>query len=87
MNDLIILIVFVFIVVFLLGVGGVFILWDILMLFVGLFVVILFVVGVIICIMIICCKGIEYFNNVFIKKFDNYMVGGLLLIFIILFLF
>jgi hypothetical protein len=30
---------------------------------------------------------VEYFNNVFIKKFNNYMVGGLLLTLIILFSF
>lgn len=32
-------------------------------------------------------KGIEYFNHVFIRKFDNYTVGGLLLTLIILFSF
>ena len=78
-NDLIILIAFAPIVAFLLGVGGVSIPWDTLMLSVGLFVVIPLAAGVITRIMIIRRKGIEYFNNVFIKKFDNYTVGGLLL--------
>ena len=58
-----------------------------LMLSVGLFVVIPLAAGVITRIMIIRRKGIEYFNNVFIKKFDNYTVGGLLLTLIILFSF
>ena len=57
------------------------------MLSVGLFVVIPLAAGVITRIMIIRRKGIEYFNNVFIKKFDNYTVGGLLLTLIILFSF
>ena len=70
-NDLIILIAFAPIVAFLLGVGGVSIPWDTLMLSVGLFVVIPLAAGVITRIMIIRRKGIEYFNNVFIKKFDN----------------
>ena len=85
-NDLIILIAFAPIVAFLLGVG-VSIPWDTLMLSVGLFVVIPLAAGVITRIMIIRRKGIEYFNNVFIKKFDNYTVGGLLLTLIILFSF
>ena len=68
-------------------VGGVSIPWDTLMLSVGLFVVIPLAAGVITRIMIIRRKGIEYFNNVFIKKFDNYTVGGLLLTLIILFSF
>ena len=46
------------------------------MLSVGLFVVIPLAAGVITRIMIIRRKGIEYFNNVFIKKFDNYTGGG-----------
>lgn len=86
-NDLIILIAFAPIVAFLLGVGGVSIPWATLMLSVGLFVVIPLAAGVITRIMIIRRKGIEYFNNVFIKKFDNYTVGGLLLTLIILFSF
>ena len=87
MNDLIILIAFAPIVAFLLGVGGVSIPWDTLLLSVGLFVVIPLAAGVITRIMVIRRKGVEYFNNVFIKKFNNYTVGGLLLTLIILFSF
>ncbi|WP_289013757.1 ACR3 family arsenite efflux transporter [uncultured Capnocytophaga sp.] len=86
-NDLIILVAFAPIVAFLLGVGGVSIPWDTLLLSVGLFVVIPLTAGVITRIMVIRRKGVEYFNNVFIKKFNNYMVGGLLLTLIILFSF
>ena len=86
-NDLIILVAFAPIVAFLLGVGGVSIPWDTLLLSVGLFVVIPLAAGVITRIMIVRRKGVEYFNNVFIEKFNNYMVGGLLLTLIILFSF
>ena len=86
-NDLIILVAYVPIVALLLGVGGVSIPWDTLLLSVGLFVVIPLAAGVITRIMVIRRKGIEYFNNVFINKFDNYTVGGLLLTLIILFSF
>ena len=86
-NDLIILVAFAPIVAFLLGVGGVSIPWDTLLLSVGLFIVIPLAAGVITRIMVIRRKGVEYFNNIFIKKFNNYMVGGLLLTLIILFSF
>ena len=86
-NDLIILVAFAPIVAFLLGVGGVSIPWDTLLLSVGLFVVIPLAAGVITRIMIVRRKGVEYFNNVFIEKFNNYMEGGLLLTLIILFSF
>lgn len=66
-NDLIILVAFAPIVAFLLGVGGVSIPWDTLLLSVGLFVVIPLAAGVITRIMVIRRKGVEYFNNVFIN--------------------
>lgn len=86
-NDLIILIAFAPIVAFLLGIGGVTIPWDTLILSVILFVVIPLAAGIITRIIIVRRKGIEYFNNTFIKKFDNYTIGGLLLTLIILFSF
>ena len=86
-NDLIVLVAFAPIVAFLLGVGGVSIPWATLLLSVGLFVVIPLAAGVITRIMVVRRKGVEYFNNVFIEKFNNYMVGGLLLTLIILFSF
>ena len=86
-NDLIILIAFAPIVAFLLGVGGVSIPWDTLILSVVLFVVIPLSAGIVTRITVIRRKGIDYFNTVFVRKFDNYTVGGLLLTLIILFSF
>ena len=86
-NDLIILVAFAPIVAFLLGIGGVEIPWDTLLLSVLLFVVIPLIAGVLTRLYVVKRKGIEYFNNVFVKKFDNYTIGGLLLTLIILFSF
>ncbi|MGL5683865.1 MAG: ACR3 family arsenite efflux transporter [Marinifilaceae bacterium] len=86
-NDLIILIAFAPIVAFLLGIGGIEIPWDTLLLSVILFVVIPLTAGIITRISVVKRKGIEYFNNVFVKKFNNLTIGGLLLTLIILFSF
>lgn len=86
-NDLIILVAFAPIVAFLLGVGGVSIPWATLLLSVVLFVVIPLAAGVITRMMVIHRKGVDYFNNIFINKFNNYTAGGLLLTLIILFSF
>lgn len=86
-NDLILLVAFVPVVALLLGVGGIAIPWDTLILSVVLFVVIPLVAGIITRITVIKRKGIEYFNNVFVKKFNNTTIGGLLLTLVILFSF
>lgn len=86
-NDLIILVSFAPIVAFLLGVGGVAIPWGTLLLSVVLFVVIPLAAGVLTRISIVKRKGLEYFNNIFVKKFDNLTIGGLLLTLVILFSF
>lgn len=86
-NDLIILVAFAPIVAFLLGVGGVGIPWDTLLLSVVLFVVIPLSAGVITRISVVKHKGIGYFNKVFIRKFDDFTIGGLLLTLIIIFSF
>lgn len=86
-NDLIILIAFAPIVAFLLGVGGVSIPWDTLLLSVVLFVLIPLTAGVITRTIVTRRKGEDYFNNVFIRKFDRYTIVGLLLTLIILFSF
>jgi len=86
-NDLIILIAFAPIVAFLLGVGDVVIPMETLVLSTILFVVTPLVLGFITRTLIIKNKGIEYFNNVFLKKFDNVTIIGLLLTLIILFSF
>jgi ACR3 family arsenite transporter len=86
-NDLIILIAFVPIVGFLLGIGGIAIPWDTLLLSVVLFVVIPLAAGIITRMTVVKKRGIDYFNTVFVKKFNNVTVGGLLLTLIILFSF
>lgn len=86
-NDLIILAAFAPIVAFLLGVGGVSIPWETLLLSVVLFVVIPLAAGIVTRTMVIRHRGVEYFNNTFIRQFDNYTIGGLLLTLVILFSF
>ena len=86
-NDLIILIAFTPIVAFLLGVGGVSVPWDTLILSVILFVVIPLSGGFITRNIITKRKGIDYFQNDFIPKFGNITVIGLLLTLVIIFSF
>lgn len=86
-NDLIILIAFTPIVAFLLGVSGVQVPWDTLILSVVLFVVIPLIAGVLTRISVIKNKGEEYFTKSFIPKFNNITVVGLLLTLIIIFSF
>lgn len=84
-NDLIILIAFVPIVKFLLGVSNVTVPYSTLFISVFLFVVIPLVGGILTRIGIIGSKGQEYFENIFIHKFDNATTIGLLLTLIIIF--
>ncbi|CRF31687.1 Uncharacterized transporter slr0944 [Brachyspira suanatina] len=86
-NDLIILIAFVPIVKFLLGISNVTVPWDTLFLSVVLFVFIPLTAGIITRVYVCSKKGIEYFNNIFIHKFDNITIIGLLLTLILLFSF
>ncbi|MEM1484867.1 ACR3 family arsenite efflux transporter [Oscillospiraceae bacterium PP1C4] len=86
-NDLIILVGFTPIVAFLLGVSGVQIPWDTLLLSVVLFVVIPLVGGVITRNLVTKKKGIDYFQNDFIPKFNNITIIGLLLTLVIIFSF
>ena len=86
-NDLIILIAFTPIVAFLLGVGGVTIPWDTLILSVVLFVVIPLTGGIITRNYITKRRGLDYFENSFIPKFGNVTTIGLLLTLIIIFSF
>ncbi len=86
-NDLIILVAFTPTVAFLLGVTGIQIPWDTLLLSVFLFVVIPLVGGIVTRTTVINKKGIEYFNNNFITKFGNVTIIGLLLTLIIIFSF
>ncbi len=86
-NDLIILVAFVPIVALLLGVSDIFVPWGTLFLSVVLFVVIPLVAGVVSRSVITKNRGLEYFENVYIPKFNNVTIGGLLLTLIIIFSF
>lgn len=86
-NDLILLVAFTPIVAFLLGVSKVIVPYDTLILSVVLFVVIPLILGFLSRKLIIKNKGTDYFENMFIKKFDNITVFGLLLTLIIIFSF
>ena len=87
LNDLIILFAFIPIVKLLLGIGGIVIPWDTLILSVVLFVVIPLFAAIITRKAVVGKHGIDYFNNVFIKRFNSTTIIGLLLTLIILFSF
>lgn len=86
-NDLIILVAFVPIVKFLLGVSNVFVPWDTLILSVVLFVVIPLAGGMLTRYFVTQKKGAEYFENTFVKKFDGITTIGLLLTLVLIFAF
>ncbi|MDW2797576.1 ACR3 family arsenite efflux transporter [Clostridium boliviensis] len=86
-NDLIILVAFVPIVKFLLGVSKVSVPWDTLIISVILFVVVPLTAGVLTRMYISKKKGTEYFENQFLPKFDNATIAGLLLMLVLLFSF
>lgn len=86
-NDLIILIAFVPIVKFLLGVSNIAVPWDTLILSVVLFVVIPLAGGMLTRSLIVKRKGKDYFENVFIHKFDSITTIGLLLTLVMIFSF
>lgn len=86
-NDLIILIAFIPIVKFLLGISQVSVPWDTLILSVVLFVVIPLSAGILTRIYITKKKGVVFFEEQFVPKFDHATVIGLLLMLILLFSF
>ncbi|MBU3142674.1 ACR3 family arsenite efflux transporter [Clostridium sp. CF012] len=86
-NDLIILVAFIPIVKFLLGVSNITVPWDTLVLSVVLFVVVPLVFGILTRIMVTKKRGLEYFENAFLHKFDNATTIGLLLMLVLLFSF
>ena len=86
-NDLIILIAFTPIVALLLGIGGVTIPWDTLLLSVALFVVIPLLGGILTRTNVIKKRGLEYFEKGFLPKFSNVTIIGLLLTLVIIFSF
>lgn len=86
-NDLIILVAFVPIVKFLLGVSNVAVPWNTLFLSVVLFVVVPLVGGILTRIIVTKIKSKEYFEGQFVKKFDGITTVGLLLTLVLLFSF
>ncbi|MCF6466008.1 ACR3 family arsenite efflux transporter [Clostridium sp. Cult2] len=86
-NDLIILFAFTPIVAFLLGISDVTVPYGTLILSTILFVVIPLTAGYLTRKSVIKNRGIEYFENEFLKKFDNITIIGLLLTLIIIFSF
>ena len=86
-NDLIILVAFVPIVKFLLGVSNVSVPWDTLILSVVLFVVIPLTGGLLTRYLVTKKKGKDYFENTFVQKFDGITTIGLLLTLVMIFSF
>lgn len=86
-NDLIILAAFVPIVKFLLGMSNVSVPWNTLILSVVLFVVVPLAGGTLSRFFVTRKKGKDYFENVFVKKFDGATTAGLLLTLVMIFSF
>jgi arsenite transporter len=86
-NDLILLVAFAPIVAFLLGVTDIFVPYDTLFLSVVLFIVIPLAAGYYTRKKVISDQGLGYFENVFLRKFNNITMVGLLLTLIIIFTF
>ena len=86
-NDLIILAAFVPIVKYLLSVSKVSVPYDTLILSVVLFVVIPLALGLLTRLWVIGQKGRDYFENVFLHKFDSVTTLGLLLMLVLIFMF
>ena len=86
-NDLIILVAFVPIVKFLLGVSNVSVPWDTLILSVVLFVVIPLAGGILTRLIVTRRRGKEYFESEFVEKFDGATTLGLLLTLVLIFSF
>lgn len=86
-NDILILVLFVPLVQFLLGVNNVHIPWDTLAFSVVLFVVVPLAGGALTRFLMIKKKGLDYFNEKFVPKFNGITTLGLLLTLIIIFSF
>lgn len=86
-NNIILLVAFAPIIILLLGVSDFVIPYGTVFLSVFLFIVFPLVAGFISRNLIIKHKGEEYFNNVFLKKFDGITITGLLLTLILIFTF
>lgn len=86
-NDLLIIVLFVPIVSFLLGINNIQVPWDTLIFSIILFVVVPLLAGIFTRVWMIKRKGLDYFNEKFVTKFDNITTIGLLLTLVIIFSF
>lgn len=86
-NDLIIMVLFIPIVSFLLGINNIQIPWDTLAFSIILFVAVPLIAGFITRTSMIKKKGVKYFNDYFVPKFDGITTAGLLLTLVIIFTF
>lgn len=86
-NDLILLLLFAPIVAFLLGIGNIPVPWMTLLLSVVLFIVIPLAGGWLSRVLITRSRGLDYFQNVFIPKFNRVTIIGLLLTLVVIFSF
>lgn len=86
-NNLIILVLFIPIVKLLLGVSNIQVPWNTLILSVLLFVLIPLAFGIVTRLFITRKKGKEYFEQIFVKKFDRITIFGLLAMLVLLFMF
>lgn len=86
-NDLIILVAFVPIVVFLLGIGGVSIPWATLLFSVFIFVVVPLTGGMLTRRAVIRRRGLQYFHERFLPRFGDVTIIGLLLTLVLIFSF
>lgn len=86
-NDILVVLLFVPIVSFLLGISNINVPWDVLLFSIGMFVVIPMVAGILTRLIVVKKKGKEYFTQKFIPKFDSITIIGLLLTLIIIFSF
>jgi len=86
-NDLIVLFLYTPIVAFLLGVSGIEVPFDTLILSIVLFVVIPLVFGLLTRTVLVNKKGVDYFEQQFLPKFSNATTIGLLLTLVLIFMF
>ncbi|WP_027108294.1 ACR3 family arsenite efflux transporter [Lacticigenium naphthae] len=86
-NDIIILFLFTPIVALLLGIGNVSVPMGTLILSTVLFIVVPLVLSFLVRKLIVQSKGMDYFENTFIKKFDKITIAGLLLTLVMIFSF
>ncbi|PXW92958.1 ACR3 family arsenite transporter [Streptohalobacillus salinus] len=86
-NDLLVLFLYTPIVAFLLGVSGIEVPFDTLILSIVLFVVIPLVFGLLTRTVLVNKKGVDYFEQQFLPKFSNTTTIGLLLTLVLIFMF